>query len=57
LGFTSVIIVAGGKGLRMGSDIPKQFLEIKGFPVLFYSVLLFDSVEDIDEILIVIPEQ
>ena len=28
-----VIIVAGGKGLRMGSDIPKQFLPVGGKPV------------------------
>ena len=30
----SVIIVAGGKGLRMGSDLPKQFLPVGGKPVL-----------------------
>ncbi|MDO4819474.1 MAG: 2-C-methyl-D-erythritol 4-phosphate cytidylyltransferase, partial [Prevotella sp.] len=29
-----VIIVAGGKGLRMGGDIPKQFLEVDGMPIL-----------------------
>lgn len=29
-----VIIVAGGKGLRMGSELPKQFLPIGGKPVL-----------------------
>ena len=30
----TVLIVAGGKGLRMGSDLPKQFLPIGGKPVL-----------------------
>ena len=30
----AVIIVAGGKGLRMGSDIPKQFLILGGEPIL-----------------------
>ena len=33
-----VIIVAGGKGLRMGSDIPKQFLPIGGRPVLMRTI-------------------
>ena len=27
-----IIIVAGGKGLRMGSDVPKQVLPVKGMP-------------------------
>lgn len=55
--FTSAIIVAGGKGLRMGSEIPKQFLEINGLPILFHTVQLFNSVEKIDEIIIVVPEK
>ena len=29
-----VVIVAGGKGMRMGADVPKQFLPISGRPVL-----------------------
>ena len=33
-----IIIVAGGKGLRMGSDIPKQFLPIEGQPVLMRTI-------------------
>ena len=36
-----VIIVAGGKGLRMGSDIPKQFLPIGGKPVLMRTLERF----------------
>ena len=38
-----VIIVAGGKGLRMGGDIPKQFLPIGGKPVLMRTCLLYTS--------------
>ena len=34
-----VIIVAGGKGLRMGGDVPKQFLPISGKPVLMRFML------------------
>ena len=35
------IIVAGGKGLRMGADIPKQFLELNGLPVLMHTLQAF----------------
>ena len=38
-----IIIVAGGKGLRMGSDIPKQFLPIGGKPVLMRTLERFRS--------------
>lgn len=36
-----VIIVAGGRGLRMGTDVPKQFLPIGGRPVLMHTVERF----------------
>ena len=36
-----IIIVAGGKGLRMGTDIPKQFLPIGGKPVLMHTLQRF----------------
>jgi len=35
------IIVAGGTGSRMGSNLPKQFMLIKGKPVLYYSIKTF----------------
>ncbi len=35
------IIVAGGKGLRMGAQIPKQFLELNGMPVLMHTIKSF----------------
>jgi len=37
----NVIIVAGGKGLRMGSELPKQFISIKGVPVLMRTINAF----------------
>ena len=37
----TVLIVAGGKGLRMGSDLPKQFLPIGGKPVLMHTIEAF----------------
>ena len=49
---TTAIILAGGKGKRMGSDIPKQYLEIGNKPVLYYSVKAFEE-SCVDEIIIV----
>lgn len=47
------VVLAGGKGSRMGTDIPKQFFEINGKTVLEYSVEAFDSNPSIDEVVIV----
>lgn len=46
------VIFAGGSGVRMGSGIPKQFLEINGKPVIIHTLELFDYHEDIDKIYI-----
>ena len=51
-----VIIVAGGKGLRMGSDIPKQFLPIGGKPVLMRTLERFREYADDLQIILVLPE-
>ena len=37
----TALIVAGGKGLRMGSELPKQFLPIDGKPVLMRTLEAF----------------
>ena len=51
-----VIIVAGGKGLRMGSDIPKQFLPIAGKPVLMRTLERFREYSADLQIILVLPE-
>ena len=51
-----VIIVAGGKGLRMGSDIPKQFLPICGKPVLMRTLERFRAYSSDLQIILVLPE-
>ena len=51
-----VIIVAGGKGLRMGSDIPKQFLPIGGKPVLMRTLERFRTYSEALQIILVLPE-
>lgn len=37
------IIVAGGKGLRMGGEVPKQFLPVAGLPVLMRTIKRFHA--------------
>ena len=51
-----IIIVAGGKGLRMRSDIPKQFLPIGGKPVLMRTLERFREYSDDIQIILVLPE-
>ncbi len=52
-----IIIVAGGKGLRMGSDIPKQFLPVKGIPVLMRTITRFYEYNPQINIILVLPRQ
>lgn len=51
-----VIIVAGGKGLRMGSDIPKQFLAVGGKPILMHTIERFHNYSQQLNIILVLPE-
>ena len=51
-----IIIVAGGKGLRMGSDIPKQFLPVGGLPVLMHTIKRFREYSKEMQIILVLPE-
>ena len=46
------IILAAGKGKRMGTDIPKQYIEINGYPILYYTIRAFEE-SFIDEIILV----
>lgn len=49
------IIVAGGKGLRMGSDLPKQFLPLGGKPVLMHTLEAFRRHDEEMQIILVLP--
>jgi 2-C-methyl-D-erythritol 4-phosphate cytidylyltransferase len=50
------VIVAGGSGKRMGADIPKQYLELAGRPVLMHTLERFKAFDDSIEIITVLPE-
>ena len=51
----AVIIVAGGKGLRMGGDVPKQFMLIDGRPILMHTIEQFHRYDATLEIVVVLP--
>lgn len=51
-----VIIVAGGNGARMGSEIPKQFLLLEGIPVLMHTINVFYRYDPAIHIIVVLPE-
>lgn len=51
-----IVIVAGGKGLRMGGDIPKQFLPVKGKPVLMRTIEAFHAYDRDMHIILVLPK-
>lgn len=50
-----VIVVAGGKGLRMGGEIPKQFIPVKGKPVLMRTLEAFYAYDNEMELIVVLP--
>lgn len=50
------IIVAGGSGSRMKSDLPKQFIEIGGIPILLHTLKKFREADPSIELLLVLPE-
>lgn len=50
-----VIVVAGGKGLRMGGDIPKQFIPLQGKPVLMRTLEAFHTYDSAMTLIVVLP--
>ena len=53
----TVIIVAGGSGTRMKSEIPKQFIELNGRPILMHTIDRFYSWDDKIQIRLVLPDE
>ncbi len=49
------IIVAGGTGQRFGTDIPKQFLPLKGLPILMHTLNLFHNFDSNIELIVTLP--
>ncbi|MGL4847670.1 MAG: 2-C-methyl-D-erythritol 4-phosphate cytidylyltransferase [Clostridium sp.] len=52
----SAIILAGGRGKRMNSDVSKQYIEINGKPILYYTIKRFMNCKEVDKIVVVVPK-
>src|ERR1043165_9586960 len=51
------IVVAAGKGTRLGGDLPKQFLELGGVPVIIHTLRQFERSKQINEVITVLPAE
>ena len=51
------IVVAAGKGTRLGGSRPKQFLELGGVPILVHALRQFERSREISEIITVLPAE
>ncbi|GHU83012.1 2-C-methyl-D-erythritol 4-phosphate cytidylyltransferase [Bacteroidia bacterium] len=52
-----VLIVAGGKGLRMGNELPKQFIPLEGRPILMHTLERFNQWDASADLLLVLPRE
>jgi len=53
----SIIITAGGIGKRMESNIPKQFIDVNGLPILMHTITKFFEYDNSIEIILVLPKE
>ena len=51
------IVVAAGKGTRLGGNQPKQFLEVRGVPIILHTLKQFERCQEIGEIIVVVPAE
>jgi len=51
------IVVAAGKGTRLGGNRPKQFLELDGIPIIIHTLRQFERSREIDEVVAVLPAE
>jgi len=54
---TYALLLAGGKGLRMGAELPKQFLLLAGKPVLMHTLEAFHKADATTELILVLPAE
>lgn len=56
-GRVTAVLVAAGRGERLGSSIPKQFLDLGGLPLLEWSVRRFHGHRSVDRVVVVVPPE
>lgn len=54
--FVTAIVLAGGTGERLGGEVPKQFLDLAGDPMLVHSLSTFQGSKPVDAVVVVLPE-
>ena len=54
--WVAAVVPAGGSGTRMGNEVPKQFLQLGGVPLLIHALRVFESSRTIAEIVVVVPQ-
>lgn len=54
---TVAIILSGGKGTRLGSDTPKQYIVVNGKPIIMYSIETFARMQEIDGFVICLSDE
>lgn len=52
-GRTAAVVLAGGRGSRMKSQVPKQYIDLCGRPLIYYALKAFEDSSVIDEIVLV----
>lgn len=53
----AAIVLAGGSGTRMGTAVPKQYLMLGEYPVIWYSLQAFEQFEPVQEVILVAEEE
>ena len=54
---TVAIIPAAGSGIRMGAQVPKQFLDLEGVPLLAMTLQAFQRCHAVDAVILVVPSK
>jgi 2-C-methyl-D-erythritol 4-phosphate cytidylyltransferase len=57
IGLNIAVVLAGGTGQRVGGDMPKQFMDINGIPMIIRKIKAFEEHDEIDMILVVCLEE
>ncbi len=52
----TAVVPAGGRGVRMGTNVPKQFLSLGGVPLLVHALRTFEQSSIISEVILVVPQ-
>ncbi|MCL2674456.1 MAG: 2-C-methyl-D-erythritol 4-phosphate cytidylyltransferase [Defluviitaleaceae bacterium] len=57
IGFVSAVIVAGGKGERLGRDVRKQYIMLGDYTILGHTLWVFTELEEVGEVIVVVPPE